>query len=632
MCTVILAAMKTRFLFFLTASVVGMVPATPQTGIAVPQMTACDGHVQNYLNTYGIPGAAIALSRNGKLVYDRAFGHADLSGTEPVQPYHRFRLASVSKPITGVAVMAAVQQGLISLDDRPFGPEGLLSEHPYLGQVTYADERLHDITLRQLLQHTAGWDRDINCFPSPTSPYPWFFGGCEPIVAPLHVTAQFGAANPADKHMMVRFLMEKGLAHDPGTTYAYSNIGYLVAGICLEQVTGMSYDEYVRQLFAPVGVCDLALGMNLLEDKLEREVEYHGEGYLTLDLYGSGQLVPWEYGGFSVEAMDAHGGWVCSARDLVKMVAVVDGFVTVPDILSPASVQTMVTPSAADPNYALGWQVNGANNWWHTGAVDGTATMVVRSSGGYIWAILLNKRITTGQANAFWGALDALGWNCISSTASWPTHDLMAMPKVSASNVQAQSQGNGTVHIQFTPGDGDGRLVVMRPVNAPQRFPLDGQDYTADATYSGGSDLGDDNHVVNAGPAAEVTVTGVPAGAYTVHEYEYTRNTTTGQNTLFRLCDRDDVQVDMPVGVEELAGQGALRAWTVGDVLHWSTPDAPPSAMLQVMDLAGRELHAPVSVRRSTSLSLDVAAGVYLVRLVDQGRTIAVTRVFAAGR
>src|SRR5690606_35348095 len=114
-------------------------------------MTTCNAQIQSLLNTYNVPGAALAMSRNGKLVYDRAFGPAGLAGNEPSLPHHRFRLASVSKPITGVAVMALVQQGVLSLDDHPFGPGGLLADHPYLGGVTYTDERLNDITLRQLL-------------------------------------------------------------------------------------------------------------------------------------------------------------------------------------------------------------------------------------------------------------------------------------------------------------------------------------------------------------------------------------------------------------------------------------------------------------------------------------------------
>lgn len=619
--------------FVFTAGI-GLGPTTAQTGIAVPQLTGCDAQLQSLLSTYNIPGASFALSRQGKLVYDRAFGHADLAGTEPLLPSHRFRLASVSKPITGVAVMAAVQQGLLSLDDHPFGPDGLLADHPYLGQVAYTDQRLEQVTLRQLLQHTGGWDRGINCFPWPTTPYALNMPGCDPIVVPLYITDQLGEANPVDKFMLVRFLMEHGLDHDPGTTYAYSNIGYLVAGICIEQVTGLTYEAFVQQLVEPIGVCDLQVGNNLLAGKLEREVEYRGEGGLTLDLYGSGQMVPWEYGGLNVNAMDAHGGWVCRARDLVKLVAAVDGFTSVPDIITAASVTTMTTPSSANANYALGWQVNSNNNWWHTGSIDGTATMVVRSGTGYNWALLLNKRLTNAQANAFWNAVDALGWNCVSSATSWPTHDLMAIPTQSTTAVQAVAVGGGMAQVQWTPGNGDGRLVVVRPAAAPVRFPVDGVDYLAPNTdYGTGSDLGDGNFVVSIGDATETDVTGLPVGEYVVHVYEYNSNSATGQHTLYRLCDRSDVPVTIAVGVSEhTAAASVLKAWIGADGLRWTAESASSSATLRVLDATGRIVHDGVSVKRTTPLPLDAGAGLYLVVLVDQGAMTGVARVMYAGR
>lgn len=600
-----------------------------QTGIAVPQMTACDAQVQSLLSTFNIPGASFALSRQGKLVYDRAFGTADLAGTEPVRPYHRFRLASLSKPITGVAAMAAVQQGLFSLDDHPFGAGGLLADHPYLGNVVYTDQRLDQITIRQLLQHTAGWNREINCFPAPTSPYTFNQPGCDPIVVPLHVTQTLGETGIITKEMLVRFLMEGGLDHDPGSTYAYSNIGYLVVGICIEMTSGMSYESYVQELFAPAGVCDLQVGNTLLQDKLEREVEYHGEGGTSLSFYGTGAMVPWEYGAYNINAMDAHGGWICSARDLVKLISVVDGFATVPDILPSAQINTMVSPSAQNSNYALGWQVNSANNWWHTGALDGTATMLVRSWNGYNWALLLNKRLSNAQANAFWNAVDALGWNCISATSTWPTHDLMAMPRVSATNTQAQVIAPGQLNVSWQPGDGDGRVVVLRPSDAPMHYPIDGVDYVAPNTEFGtGSDLGDGSYVVYVGSGTNVEVTGIPGGEFVAHVFEYKLSAATGQHALYRLCDRSDVQVDMVVGLSEhRSGTHHMRV-RQNDGQWWVEAEgAPPSSTLSVVDATGRVVLNGTPLRTGASLDLrDQASGLYTVLLLDQGRLLASQR------
>src|SRR5918911_16126 len=111
---------------------------------------------------------------------------------------------------------------------------------------------------------------------------------------------------------MIKFLIQRGLDFTPGTAFNYSNVGYLVLGEVIEKKTGMTYENYVKQnIFAPLGIYDIRLGKTLLADKQEREGEYiTNPTYVTLSAYGTGEYVPWEYGGMSIEAMDAHGGWI----------------------------------------------------------------------------------------------------------------------------------------------------------------------------------------------------------------------------------------------------------------------------------------------------------------------------------
>ncbi|MEO0734645.1 MAG: serine hydrolase domain-containing protein, partial [Bacteroidota bacterium] len=273
-----------------------------QTGIPVTGMSNCDQLVNDFLDRYDIPAASLAISRNGKLVYERAFGKADLAATVATQPHNLFRLASISKPITSMAVMKMIEEGEIALTDKVFGDGGLLAEHNQLKNASITDARIYDMTVQHFLEHTGGWDRDANCFPNPTSPYPYNFNGCDPIVAPLHVTQTNGTQNPATEEDLITFLLEKGLDFTPGTRYAYSNIGYLVLGEILEEVSGMSYERYVQsKLMEPLGICDMHIGKNLLADQLEREVAYQGNGFTNLSVYGTGQQVPWEYGGFNLE-------------------------------------------------------------------------------------------------------------------------------------------------------------------------------------------------------------------------------------------------------------------------------------------------------------------------------------------
>ncbi len=607
------------------------VSTTAQTGIAVPAMSSCDAQMQSLLSTYGIPGAAFAVSRNGKLVYDRAFGTADLAHTETTQPHNLFRLASVSKPITGVAIMKLVQNGQLALSDHVFGPGGRLQNHPYLGGVVYTDTRLNDITIDQLLHHTGGWDRDPDCFPTPTAPYPYHEVGCDPISVPLYVTQTLDETNPMSRNAAIRFLMEHGLDHDPGTTYAYSNIGFLVLGRVIEQVTGMSYEEYVESaVFAPLGICDAHLGYNLVADKLEREVEYNWENYTTLSCYGTGETVHWAYGGLNVEAMDAHGGWVASAREMVRLMVGVDGFATAPDILTSGTIATMIAPSAANLNYACGWQVNSFGHWWHTGGIDGTATEIVRSSNGFTWAILLNKRLTNAQSSAFWSAVDNLGWNCIGAVSTWPTHNLMAIPMNNASAVTASATGTTTVDVACTAGDGDGRLIVMRESSAAPTFPLDGTDYVGNAVFGSGADLGAGNRVVYAGAGTSVSVSGLSPGAtYTVSAFEYTRNAVTGNNALYKLCGRQDAEVQLPVGIADRSSTApAMGVHVSGDALVVDLPNAEQGLALSLLDATGRTIahYAPVAPGQRIALQ-GIAAGPIVVRFARNGATLATQRV-----
>jgi CubicO group peptidase (beta-lactamase class C family) len=254
-------------------SVAFALPVFAQTGIPVGSMSHCDTQMQTFLTNYQIPGATYVVTKNGKLVYMRAFGTANQAGTEQTQPYHMFRIASVSKPITSIAIMKLIENGQLSLSDKPFGPGGILNADHYFANANVTDTRVYNITIQHLLEHAAGWNRDLPAGFMP--PYPFNYGHSDPIAFPLHVTQTLGEPNPVTRRAMIKFLIQKGLNFAPGTGHNYSNIGYLVLGEVIEKKTGMSYENYVKQnIFAPLGIHDIRLGKNLLADKQEREGEY----------------------------------------------------------------------------------------------------------------------------------------------------------------------------------------------------------------------------------------------------------------------------------------------------------------------------------------------------------------------
>ena len=97
----------------------------------------------------------LAVAKDGRLVYARGFGYADVERHEPVQPDSLFRIASISKPITAAAVLQLADAGRIDLDAQVFD---LLPNRPHLAAGQHVDERLQRVTIRQLLQHRGGWD------------------------------------------------------------------------------------------------------------------------------------------------------------------------------------------------------------------------------------------------------------------------------------------------------------------------------------------------------------------------------------------------------------------------------------------------------------------------------------------
>ena len=110
---------------------------------------------QEYMAKYNAPGLSVAVARHGQFVYQKGFGYADKAAGEQVTPSSLFRIASVTKPITSVAMFSLIEQGRLGLDDLIFGAQGLL-KFDY-GQ-DYPDA-VKKITLRHLLTHTCGgWD------------------------------------------------------------------------------------------------------------------------------------------------------------------------------------------------------------------------------------------------------------------------------------------------------------------------------------------------------------------------------------------------------------------------------------------------------------------------------------------
>lgn len=391
----------------------------PISGAAVPGMGSYDQVIPDLMRKYAIPGAAVAVMRNGRLIYARGFGYADVENKTPVQPDALFRIASVSKPITSAAIMTLVQDGKLRLDDR-VAP--LIADlKPATGATV--DPRWEQITIRHLLNHTGGWDR--------TRPN----GGFDPMDRPLIAAAAVSAPSPGSAETIIRYMKGMPLDFDPGEKWAYSNFGYAILGRVIERLSGMPYEAYVRtRVLQPVGAQRTRLGRSRMGDALAGEVRYYFPGMgvnapLVPSVFPGEGMVPLNYGGFYIEAMDSHGGWVSSTVDLLRFLGGVDGRADRPDILTPEVIAQMTSNPASCGSacqYAAGWwvrPVQGDANWWHTGTLPGTTSILVRTHDNFVWAALLNTRSLTANLES---ELDAALWKAFAGVTSFPSHDLFS--------------------------------------------------------------------------------------------------------------------------------------------------------------------------------------------------------------
>lgn len=382
------------------------------SGYPFPSLAIFDETMAKYMQQRSIPGGALAITRNSKLVLARGYTFSDdLKFT--VQPTSLFRLASISKPITSVALMQLVEQKKLDLNATL---TSLVKFIPLAGQRL--EPRLDKITVLNLLQHLGGWDRDRTFDPM------------------FHDAAIARASNsqlPIGQTQIISYLANQPLDHDPGMKYAYSNFGYMLLGRIIERVAGQAYEEYVQSnIFAPLGIKRASLGRSLSGFRLPDEVPYYSIYTDQTVLDPSGNTVPSPYGSFNLENMDSHGAWVMSAIDLLRFAATFDD----PNsslILSHNSIETIfAAPSntaIGSGYYGCGWMVRPVygrgRTTSHNRTLAGTVTLLVRRYDGLNWAVLFNQRDDlSDRTGRTYGEIDGMLDQAADAVKSWHDYDL----------------------------------------------------------------------------------------------------------------------------------------------------------------------------------------------------------------
>jgi len=343
---------------------------------------ALDRFVGDQLRSTSIPGAALALTHDGQVVHVRGFGR-DSDGT-PVTADTLFRIASLSKSFTSLAVMQLVEQGRVSLDDRI---TDLLPEfHP-------VDPRATDITVAEVLNHTSGLaDQAFN---------------------------ELSGHQPRTLAEAVARLNGTHLVADPGTEWNYHNPNYEIAARIVEVVSGQDFNAYLRErVLTPAGMTS-STSVNTDNGAVDGLVDGH------IALFGRQMPVA------APDIFGAGAGEVVStAADMAKWLVIqtndgrsADGT----QLVSTHSLTQMHTASTST-GYAYGWSVHRRSG--EPTRIDHSGNLVTFSAyqallpdSGYGVVLLFNSASVLGsdQSAIYHGVLDILSGSDMTPDGAQPT-------------------------------------------------------------------------------------------------------------------------------------------------------------------------------------------------------------------
>lgn len=326
-----------------------------------PRVTADDlRFVDSLFSAYSdtaVPGASVVVISDGRVVARRAYGMADLERRVAAAPETDYRLASVSKQFTAMAVMLLAQDGKLRYDQsvRDFLPELPAATQP--------------VTVRHLLNHTSGlWDYED--------------------LVPESRTAQLD-----DRDVLALLAPKDSLYFPAGTQYRYSNSGYVLLGLIVARVSGMTFPEFLQtRIFRPLGMAASVAHVEGSDTVPRRAYGYSPRG---------GTFIQTDQSVTSATLGD--GGIYMNVDDMVRW----DQALNSSKLVSAPMLQLATTPpelpAGATTEYGFGWFVDryrGEKRWRHTGETSGFRNAILRLPDRRLTIVILTNR-SSGEPQAF---------------------------------------------------------------------------------------------------------------------------------------------------------------------------------------------------------------------------------------
>lgn len=302
----------------------------------------------------------VLLARDGKILYEGAYGIANRDHNVPVAIDTRFNLASMDKMFTAVAIGQLVEQGRVAWDD---------SASKFLGPDWLNTAAAEKVRVEHLLTHTAGMGDYLG---SPA----------------FQDASRLKFREIADYRSLVR---DRAPSFDPGTKWSYSNTGFLLLGAIIESASGVSYFDYVRQnICSPAGMTDTdcyALDMVVPNLAIGYSVEYGPPPAPPVYRNNTFRHV--------LRGSSAGGGY-STVRDLLRF----DGALRAGKLIRPETLDRLITPRTdlgAPDDYAMGFivrRVDGGRVIGHGGGggdMGINAEFLMYLDSGYTFACLSNS-------------------------------------------------------------------------------------------------------------------------------------------------------------------------------------------------------------------------------------------------
>lgn len=322
-----------------------------------------DSLVDIYMSTNKIPGLSLAIVKNDSARTLKAYGLSSIQNDVKVDVNTTFELASLTKQFTAAAILKLQQDGKLNVEDYL---------HHYFPECP---EHWKSITIEQLLWHTSGLP---GMFPHDNFTQKSFTGYSKMTAEQLDIMMQ---TNTVSKDLAIKSIITDSLDFKPGSAYNYSDVGYLLLGIVIDNITG-SYKDYLTDIFDQHGL------LNTYLVNQEKVVTNQARGYSLKDGEWINIMRTWDY------EIPSHFGAFSNLNDMIKWFRVISGT----DFLNESNQNFLFSKGTLNDKskiaYGGGWEINDINGLKfisHTG-VTGTilvnipqksTTVIILSNLGY---------------------------------------------------------------------------------------------------------------------------------------------------------------------------------------------------------------------------------------------------------